>query len=329
MARSLKQAESIMPMRHRAIKRPWIIEMRHLKYFVTAAEQGSFRKAGQSLEIQESAISRCVRDLEDKVGTSLFHRHNWGITLTFAGQRFLPQARRILRSIEQSVEDLANIGRGANGRLRIGIFSSLASGFLTELLRTYDRCHANVEMVLVEGNPDEHVTAIRRLEIDVAFIAGMREWPGCDTTHLWSERIFAVLPVEHLLCMREQLDWRDLTLEQFIVSEVAPGPEIRDHLVRRLASLGCHPDIQPQFVGRDNLLSLVAVGRGLTLVSEATVATQMPGITYRPIANDILSFSAIWSKKNDNPAFRRLLSLAKEMSRSLIPCLLVVGYFPI
>ncbi|WP_243395851.1 LysR family transcriptional regulator [Sphingomonas oleivorans] len=71
-------------------------ELRHLRYFVAAADHGSFRKAGAALGVQESAISRRIRDLEDRLGASLFHRHSGGVFLTQAGQRFLRQARRAL-----------------------------------------------------------------------------------------------------------------------------------------------------------------------------------------------------------------------------------------
>lgn len=69
------------------------IELRHLRYFIVAAEHGSFRKAGAARGVQESAISRCVRDLEDELGASLFNRYNGGVRLTFAGERFLRRAR--------------------------------------------------------------------------------------------------------------------------------------------------------------------------------------------------------------------------------------------
>jgi len=84
--------------------------------------------------------------------------------------------------------------------------------------------------------------------------------------------------------------------------------------VRELAELGLHPQIRVQSIGRDNLLPLVAIGRELTLVSEAMTVARFPGLTYRPILGELLSFSAVWSTKNDNPAFRRMLSLAKAMS---------------
>jgi hypothetical protein len=84
----------------------------------------------------------------------------------------------------------------------------------------------------------------------------------------------------------------------------------------KTADLGHHPEIGLQYVSRDNLLPLVAVGQGLTLTSEAATVAQMPGVTYRPVSNEILPFSAVWSSRNDNPACRRILSLARTMARS-------------
>lgn len=163
------------------------IELRHLRYFVAAAEHGGFRKAGAAIGIQQSAISRRIRDLEDRLGASLFHRHSGGVRLTFAGKRFLPRARRIIRSLAESTEDIALVGRSEEGRVRIGIYSSFASGFLAEVLRNYSARHDRVRIELVDGNPDEHVAAIRGLHLDVAFVTGERDWQECDRVHLWSE----------------------------------------------------------------------------------------------------------------------------------------------
>lgn len=290
------------------------IELRHLRYFVAAAEHGSFRKAGVALGLSQSAISRCVADLEDQIGASLFHRHSWGVSPTYAGQRFLARARKAIRTIGEGAQDVASAGRSEHGHVRIGIYSSIASGFLAELLAHYGQRHRKVRIEMIDGNPNEHVAAIRHFSLDVAFITGARDWPDCEQEHLWSEHVFAVLPDRHPLARQEDLTWRDLSGETFIVSESPPGQEIHDHLVRCLADLGRHPDIHVQQVGRDNLVPLVALSRGLTLISEAMTVAQFPGVVYRPILGEILPFSAVWSPKNDNPAFRRLLSLARSMA---------------
>lgn len=293
-----------------------LFELRHLRYFVAAVEHGSFRKAGSALEVRESAVSRRIRDLEDQLGASLFQRHSGGVYLTLAGQRFLRRARIALQQIDDGAKDVAAVGRSEEGCIKVGVFSSLASGFLFELFRAFNRDHSAVMIELIDGNPTEHVAAVRQLQLDVAFITGTAVWGDCETEHLWSEQVFLVLPSEHRLTAKEQIYWHDLTGESFIVSDAAPGPEIHDYLVQRLADLGHHPQIHEQLVGRDILLSLVAVGWGLTLTSEATTGAQIPGIVYRPIASEVLPFSAIWSPKNDNPACRRLLSLARSMART-------------
>lgn len=290
------------------------IELRHLRYFVAAAEHGSFRKAGTALERSPAAVSRCIADLEDGIGASLFHRKTSGVSLTYAGERFLRRARKAIRVISEGASDVCSVGRSEKGRVRIGIYSSIASGFLADLLRAYGGRHGRVRVELIDGNPDEHVAAIRQLSLDVAFIAGTRDRPNCERTPLWSERIFAVLPDKHRLAARSSLTWQDLTMEPFVVTEAAPGQEIHDHLVRELAELGLHPEIQVHAVSRDNLLSLVAIGQELTLVSEAMTVARFPGLTYRPILGEVLCFSAVWSARNDNPAFRRLLSMAIAMS---------------
>lgn len=290
------------------------IELRHIRYFVVTAEHGSFRRAAVVLRVDHSAVSRRIRDLEDQLGASLLNRHSGGVCLTLAGERFLRRARRALKSISDGARDVGAIGRNEEGGIRIGIFSSLASGYLTELIRAYSERHAGVRIEFIDGDPAEHIAAVRQVRIDIAFVTGVAEQPGCETAHFWSERVFAVLPVDHSLAMKDGLEWRDLLHERFIVSDVAPGPEIQDYLVQRLADLGHRPDIELQAVGRDNLLPLVALGRGLTLTSEATTAAQFPGVVYRPILGETLPFSAVWSPGNDNPSMRRLLSLARSMA---------------
>ena len=287
------------------------IEIRHLRCFVNAADHGSFRKAGSVMRIRQSSVSRCIRDLEDRLGTSLFHRHRSGVSLNRAGHQFLPRARQTIRGLDESLHAIALLGRSENGRIKIGIYSSIASGFLAELLRSFGDQHNSVQIQLIDGNPEEHLAAIRQLELDVAFLTGTRAWQDCDSAFMWSEGVFVVLPELHELAIRTAVGWHELSCEAFMVSETAPGQEIYDYLVRKLADLSCHPDIHVQSVSRDNLLSLVAIGRGLTVVSEAMTATNYPGLVFRPIKGERLPFSAIWSPNNDNPAFRRFLSMAK------------------
>lgn len=287
------------------------IEVRHLKYVVAAADQGSFRRAATALDIEQSAISRRIRDVEDRLGVSLFTRHSGGVVLTYAGKKFISHARKALSVLSRAAADVAPIGRGEEGRVRVGIFSSLASGFLAQMLRAYSDRYADVQIDIVEGAPSDHISAVRMHKLDVAFVTGSPSLTDCDAAQFWTERVFVVLPDGHALADRTTIQWDDLRKETFIVSEGDPGPEIHDFLIKHLADLGVHPAIERHRVGRDNLMQIVSFGRGITLTSESTVATQFPGVVYRRLEGETLPFCAVWLPNNDNPAWRRMLSLAR------------------
>jgi hypothetical protein len=92
---------------------------------------------------------------------------------------------------------------------------------------------------------------------------------------------------------------------------VDPGPEIQDYIIRGLAELGRHPDVEQLAVQRETLLALVGLGRGLSLVAEAEAGVVYPGVIFLPLDHKEIPFSFVWSEQNDNPAFRRFLSAAR------------------
>jgi DNA-binding transcriptional LysR family regulator len=291
------------------------VALQYLRYVLAAAEKHRFRQAAIDLGVWESTISRVIRDLEDHIGVALFIRHPGGVKLTNAGIKFLGHARMVIGRIEFALKDAGAAGRGEVGLVRIGIFSSLASGFLADLLQAYRAENPFVHLDFTESGPAEHVAAVQHHRMDVAFLTGEPSAYGCETARLWEERVFVVLPKDHNLVEREEISWDDLRHEHFIVSETNPGPEVHDYLVKHLAELGQHPTVERYGVGRDNLMKLVTLGRGLTLTSEATTGAAFPGVVYRPIQGERLPFSAVWSLCNDNPAFRRLLSMARALSK--------------
>ena len=290
------------------------VQVRHIQYVIAAAEHGSFRRAAAALSIQESAISRRIRELEERLGTTFFIRSPSGVTLTHAGKQFVLRGRKVMSEIGFAKAEATAIGRGDEGHVRIGIFSSLASGFLSDLVQSFRSEHRAVKFTFIEGNPAEHVAAIRSHQLDVAFLTNLAEWPECDSQRLWCERVYAVLPLDHHLADKKEIEFTQLAGETFIVSESAPGEEIHNYLLNCLSDAGSPPEIILQAVGRDNLMRLVALGLGLTVTSEATTGAHFPGVVFRPISGQFLPFFAVWSPRNYNPALRSLLDLARAMA---------------
>jgi len=290
-------------------------ELRHLRYVIAAVEHGSFRKAATALGIQESSVSRRIRELEDEIGAALFNRSHSGVCPTYAGLQFIIRARKAIDQITLATRDVAAIGKGEEGVVRIGLFPSLASGFLAELVQAYERSHARVRLEYYEGGAGDLVPAVRQRRLDVAFLTGLPRADECDVAHLWNEQIYVAMAESDVLAAKAELRFEDLRGRAFVVSEAQPGPEISNYLVKHLVDFGISPDIDRQAVYRDTLMRIVAGGRKLTLTNEATTATQFPGVVYRPLGGEVLPFSAVWSPRNDNPAFRRFLSLAMRTSK--------------
>jgi DNA-binding transcriptional LysR family regulator len=293
-----------------------VVHFRHLRYFVVAAEERSFRKAACNLKVQASSVSRGIRDLEDGIGASLFHRRCHGVMLTEAGKSFLIGAQQVLASLERERRAVDLLARGREGRILIGVSGALDARFLINLLETFASQHRDVQLDFVDGPPERHVAWIRQGRLDIAFHPGMTEWVECDTAHLWSERVFVILPARHRLSIRRSIRWSDLMSEVFIVNDVGGLGLFHEQVLHRLRDLGHEATICRHAVDRETLLALVVLGQGICLATESMARSRTPGLVCRPLRQETVGFSAVWSPRNDNPALRRLLSLARRLASS-------------
>jgi DNA-binding transcriptional LysR family regulator len=285
---------------------------------LVVAKHLSFRAAARALGIRQSAVSRHVRALEDELGVSLFERHHAGVRITNAGARFFQHAREALTQLDQASKIAGAAGRGATGQLKIGIWSSMGAGFLRELIQAYSDRHADVAIQIVEGASTEHISLVRKRRLDVAFVADASEAADCDVAPLWNERLFVVLPQHHPFCDRKVVEWPALRTEHFIIRQSNCSRALCERLIKHLSDRTRTPSIQKADVGRETLMHLVAMGRGVSLTSEATLATSFPEVVFRPIsgADATLQFSAIWWPGNDNPALRRFLSQVRALAKA-------------
>src|SRR6202011_4034102 len=117
------------------------------------AERSSFRGAARMLGIPQSVMSRRVRILEANLGVALFVRHQAGVRLTTAGARFFEGMREVISQAENSARNARAAARGIIGRVRIGILSSIAGGFLRQSLQRHLSEHPNITIQVFENSP--------------------------------------------------------------------------------------------------------------------------------------------------------------------------------
>lgn len=280
----------------------------------TVAEYTSISRAARVLRVRQSAVSRRVLALEDELGVSLFERHREGVRLTDAGRRFFKKTGAAFAEIESAVKNAAAAGRGTEGVIRIGIVSASISGFLSDLLKEFRTEHAAVWLDFSEGSSRAHIAKIIERSLDVAFVVGSQFAPDCETLPVWRSRICVALPEQHILGVCENVDWTYLREERFIFGHDADSRELYELVIARFDEIDRRPEIENYGVCRETLMHLVALGFGISLISESNATQRYPGVILRPLAGEEkqLLYSAIWLPENDNPAARRFLSLARS-----------------
>jgi DNA-binding transcriptional LysR family regulator len=147
------------------------MELRHLRYFVAAAETLNISQAAKHLHLSQPPLSRQIRDLEDEIGTALFDRNHRKLRLTSAGQYFLAEARKILFHAKRAAKTAKAAGRGQAGEVTIAFLSPLGGLFLPAILRAFRQKFPLVDVDLVEMVPREQLEALLDNQIDLAFVA--------------------------------------------------------------------------------------------------------------------------------------------------------------
>jgi DNA-binding transcriptional LysR family regulator len=292
-----------------------MIDLQSLRYIVLVADHHSFRKAAIALGVHQTAIGRRVRSLEDAIGVSIFERRSGGAYLTCAGTEFLAAIRRVLQEIDTAISVAGVAGLGATGRITVGWYASLSSGELRATLVDYIGRYPAVMIRVVEGSRSRLIASLKSKEIDIAIVTGKVDRMIGDAMSLWSERIMVAVPQEHPLAAHSRIHWQDLRGERFLLTSQDPAPEIHDILIGHVAA-GDKPTILSHDVSRENVLSMVGAGQGISLLHECGTGATYPGVVYREIYRDgeptLVDNVAYWLSANDNPAFRRFLSLLRE-----------------
>lgn len=156
------------------------MELRHLRYFVAVAEQGTFLQAARHLRVAQPALSRQIRDLESELGVVLFHRRPRGAVLTSAGEAFLEEARSTLAGAARAIvaaqregdgDSVLHFGHGSE----MGVFATLVA----DLLAAFRVRHCDVELRVTNSRQTELLAAVRSREVDIA-ATFLMQWPERD-----------------------------------------------------------------------------------------------------------------------------------------------------
>jgi len=176
------------------------MELRHLRYFIAVAEEGSLSNAAERrLHTAQPSLSRQIRDLELEVGAKLLERRPRGITLTPAGQVFLDHARMALIQVETAAEAARRVEQPDKPMFAVGFITGQEVTWLPETLRILREEAPDTEITFFSLTSPELALALMRGKADVAFLRRETQITGLTYKFLVKESLITVLPTGHRL----------------------------------------------------------------------------------------------------------------------------------
>jgi DNA-binding transcriptional LysR family regulator len=187
-----------------------MIELRHLRYFVAVAEELNFRCAAERVHIDQTPLSRTIRDLEGRLGLQLFVRGPRKLHLTPAGERLLKEARKVFVRIDRAYRAVRETDAHFRAPLRIGIADGIAQPELSECFIRWRKLMPATPLELMELRAPELANALEREEIDAGFSFGLPDNDDIAQQPAWSYPAMALLPTGHELASQTVLPIAEL-----------------------------------------------------------------------------------------------------------------------
>ena len=265
-----------------------------MKYlaFIRTVEYGSFTKAAEVLNYSQSGISRMINDLEREWKITLLERNRSGVKLTSDGSRLLPFAKNLCdeyQKLQMQVDDLHGV---QSGIIRIGTFSSVATHWLPNIIRAFQKDYPGIDYELLLGDYTEIEEWISEGRVDCGFLR-LPTKPDFETITLTRDRLLAILPVDHHLAEYEKVPIAALCDESFMLLEKGAKAEISEVFERN----GLTPHVR--FTTWDDyaVMSMVENGLGISMLPELILKR----IPYNIVAREL-----------DVPAYRDIAFALRE-----------------
>lgn len=274
--------------------------MNILKYmaFIKTVEYGSFTKAAEVLNYSQSGISRMINDLEKEWKITLLERNRTGVKLTSDGSRLLPYAKSLCeeyQKLQMQVDDLHGV---QSGIIRIGTFSSVATHWLPNIIKAFQKDYPGIDYELLLGDYTEIEEWIAEGRVDCGFLR-LPTRPEFETIYLEQDNLLAILPENHPLVKCDKVPLADLCHEPFMLLEKGAKAEISEVFERN------HLTPQVHFTTWDDyaIMSMVESGLGISILPQLILKR----IPYHIVAKEL-----------DVPAYRHIaLALRERKTASL------------
>jgi DNA-binding transcriptional LysR family regulator len=262
------------------------MNLQQLRYVVALAETKSFTRAAEGVFVVQSSLSQQVRRFEEELGVQLFERTTRSVSLTPAGEALMPLLHQVVAGVDQIKIDAQALSGTVAGRLTVGMMEVPSESLdVATLMATFHSRYPDVSVTLRSGGSDVLVEATRDRKLDAAIVGSnaARAADQLTFTHLFSESLIAVMPIDHPLTQGSSVSVTELAALPFI--DFPPGYGLRHETDRGFAGVARRVAFEVTRV--DEVIHFVRKNLGVALLPESVARTRADtdsALALRPVA---------------------------------------------
>lgn len=261
------------------------MDLRHLRCFIAVAEELHFARAAERLHIEQSPLSRAIKELEEDLGVRLFARTTRNTRLTRAGELFREHVPRVFTALEQARDSVKAAAAGYHGQLRIALSDGITPPRLTALLAQCREEEPEVDIRLSEVPLAQQIKGLRDGLYDVGFAQSAEVGDGLLAEPAWSDPLVVVVPARHPLLTHKRIPFDEVLRYPLVMCNPQLCEGYCRQIARILRTVDAEPLVAEEVASLELMLTLVAAGYALALVGASQVsACRNPDVVERPLA---------------------------------------------
>jgi DNA-binding transcriptional LysR family regulator len=290
------------------------MELRHLRYFVAAAEAQNVSRAALKLHVSQPALSRQIHDLEEELGFALFERSAKSVHLTEAGKTFLGEARAVLQRADDAVKTARAVAVGG-GELHVGYAPSPSARVLPRALRAFQAEFPKVKVKLHDLTSEEMLAGVREGALALALMVrpNKRLLRGLRFEEVTRDAMCLAVPPNHEYAQLASVSLSQASRERLVIFHPADYPDYEDTLNSVFGHIKWKLNVMQEHDSAASLIAAVESGAGLAVVPESFSCMSGPRLKLVPLTPSPapLVIGAVWVAKHGTTPVEGFIQSAK------------------
>ncbi|WP_391209171.1 LysR family transcriptional regulator [Psychrobacillus sp. L4] len=242
------------------------MEWQRLEYFQTVAKVQHMTRAAEMLSISQPALSRSIAGLEEEIGVPLFDRQGRSIVLNRYGEMFLHRVNRIMRELDEGLEEILQLTNPEQGEVSLGFLHTLGTSSVPNIIRAFHQEYPHIRFQLKQNHTHTQLKQLKSGELDLCLLASLDNETQIEWTELWRDELYVIVPINHPLSNRKSISLKEIANESFV--SMKKGYALRNTTDEIFEKLGIQPNISFEGDEVATVAGFVAAGLGFSILPD-------------------------------------------------------------